>query len=427
MALLLSFAIVLLLAVLVSSLAHRTILSTAVLFLVAGFVLGDGMLGVIKPTSDDPMVSTLAELALFAVLFTDGMKVGWPDLRTAWKLPGRALGWGLPLTLLVTAVAAKYLVGLTWPQALLLGAVLAPTDPVFASALVGNDKVPHRLRHLLNVESGVNDGLALPFVMVFLAIATGSTNLGLPELALELLIGLAIGVAVPWLAIRLEKTRFFAASTQYEPLNAVAIGIAVFALAIALHGNLFIAAFGAGITVATFGPRQRDAFEHFGELIAEILKLLALLIFGALISPAFLSDITWTGWLFAITAIFLARPIALWISFLGSRLETREQAAAMWFGPKGFASVVYGLIVLDAGLGKPVTIPGIGETGETSNLLFHLIAITIVLSIVLHSSTDVIVARWFDDETETPRWHRRNKRTAKQVRRAKRPLKRPPG
>ena len=92
--------------------------------------------------AESPIVAHLAELALFAVLFTDGMRVGWADLRSAWRLPGRALGWGLPLTLLVTAVLAHYVAGLDWPEALLIGAILAPTDPVFAAALVGNDKVP---------------------------------------------------------------------------------------------------------------------------------------------------------------------------------------------------------------------------------------------------------------------------------------------
>src|SRR3954466_5654191 len=228
--LLLAFAAVLLLAVLVSALAKRTILSTAVLFLVAGFVLGPGAAGVLHVRADSPIVGTLAELALFAVLFTDGMRVGWNDLRSAWRLPGRALGWGLPLTLVITAVAAHYVVGLGWAESLLIGAILAPTDPVFASALVGNDKVPARLRHLLNGESGVNGGLALPFVIVFLAVAAGSDDLHLGELALEVSGGLAIGVLIPVVAILLERTRFFAASVAYEPLNGFAIGLLVLAV-----------------------------------------------------------------------------------------------------------------------------------------------------------------------------------------------------
>lgn len=402
--LLLCFAVTLLLAVLVSALAKRTILSTAVLFLAAGFLLGVDSTGVLSLTADAPIVGTLAELALFAVLFTDGMRVGWADLRSAWRLPGRALGWGLPLTLAITAVAAHFVTGLGWAESLLIGAILAPTDPVFASALVGNDKVPARLRHLLNVESGVNDGLALPFVIVFLAVAAGSDDLHLGELALEVSGGLAIGVLIPVVAILLERSRFFSASPAYEPLNGFAIGLLVLAAGKATHANLFLAAFAAGITVATFGPRQRAAFEHFGENIAELFKLAALLVFGALISPAFLAGISWQGWIFAVLAIFAARPLALWVSFLRSGLDLREQAAAMWFGPKGFASVVYGLLVLESGITE-------------ADVIFHLVALTIVLSIVLHSSTDVVVARAFDDDADTPAWHGVLRRTLRPTRR----------
>lgn len=282
-----------------------------------------------------PGDTLVSELALFAVLFTDGMHAGWQDLRSAWRLPGRALGWGLPLTLLVTAVLAHYVVGLGWVQSLLIAAILTPTDPLFAAALVGNDKVPPRLRHLLNVESGVNDGLVLPFVVLFLAIAQGEENLHLGELGAELAGGLAIGVAIPWAAIMLVRTRWLAISPKYEPLNAVAIGLLVLAAAQATHGNLFLAAFAAGVTVATVGHRHWEAFEQFGELVAELLKLAALPVFGALLSPAFLDHVGWTGWAFAVLALVVARPLAIWVSFLRSGLTAREQAAVMWFGPEG--------------------------------------------------------------------------------------------
>jgi NhaP-type Na+/H+ or K+/H+ antiporter len=216
--------------------------------------------------------------------------------------------------------------------------------------------------------------------------------LHLAALAVEVSLGIAVGVIVPLAAILLERSRFFAASPAYEPLNGVAIGLLVLAIAQSTHANLFLAAFAAGITVATFGPRQRAAFEHFGELVAELLKLAALLVFGALISLEFLGEISWTGWVFALLAIFVARPVALSVSFLRSGLDMREQAAAMWFGPKGFASVVYGLLVLESGIAE-------------ADLIFHLVALTIVISIVLHSSTDVVVARAFDDEADTPKWH----------------------
>lgn len=402
---LLSFAVVLLLAVLVSQLANRTILSTSVIFLIAGITMGTGGFDVLHLTPDDQTVQMLAELALFAVLFTDGMKLGWTDLRSAWRLPGRALVLGLPLTLLITAVLAKLLAGVDWPTAFLIGAILSPTDPVFASALVGNDKVPYRLRHLLNVESGINDGLALPFVIILMSVVKHSQQSHASSVALELVLGIVIGIAIPWLALKLEQTRFFSASHRYEPLTAVAIGLLVLALGQVTHANLFLAAFAAGITVATIGPSQKRSFEQFGELVSELLKLAALLVFGALITWQYLVDMGVGGWVFAVLALFLARPAALTVSFLGSGLSAREQIAASWFGPKGFASVVYALLVL--------------SNGAIDNHVFHVLAITVALSILLHSSTDVVVGKWFDSYTETPHWHGATTTTAE-------PADRPP-
>lgn len=227
----------------------------------------------------------LAELALFSVLYSDGMKVGFRDLRRAWRLPGRALLLGLPITLLLTAVAAHYIVGLDWLPSLLLGAVLSPTDPVFAAAIVGREEVPGRLRHLLNVESGLNDGLALPIVLVLLAASGGAEASGW-GLAWELGLGVAIGLVVPLLVLSLERLPFLAATKGLQPLLPAAIGLLVLGLCLTTNGNLFLAAFAAGITVASFAPEFRHEFEQLGELVAEQLKLLAILVFGALITPA---------------------------------------------------------------------------------------------------------------------------------------------
>jgi NhaP-type Na+/H+ or K+/H+ antiporter len=381
--LLLGFAALLLVGVLVSERANRTILSTAVLFLVGGFVLGSGVGDVLVITPEDAVVGTLAELALFSVLFTDGMRVGLGDLKKAWQLPSRALLLGLPLTLLITAALAHYVAGLPWLESFLLGAVLAPTDPVFAAAIVGREEVPRRLRHILNVESGVNDGLALPVVLVLLAAAGGTETSGW-TLVEEIAVGIGVGVVVPWSVMWLEQRTFLAATKTLEPLLIVSIGLLVLAISLATHANLFLAAFVAGVTVATTGPAFRHDFEQFGELISELLKLAAILVFGALITPAFLfQEISLAGWVFAVLALLLARPLALLASLWQSPLDLRERAAAMWFGPKGFASVVYGLLVLRSGI-------------ELSDTLFHLVALVIVLSILAHSSTDVLIAKQFD-------------------------------
>lgn len=381
MTVLLVFAVVLLVGVLLSGLAHRSVLSTAVLFLAAGVLLGDGMLGALHLRPGDEVVGALAELALFSVLFTDGQRVGLRDLRSAWRLPGRALLLGMPLTFLVTAGLGMLLLGVSWPEALLIAAVLAPTDPVFAAAIVGREEVPGRLRHLLNVESGLNDGLALPVVLVLLAVV-GGPHVEYVALAGELALGIALGVAVPLIAVLLLRSRFTSATSTYEALTPVAVGLIVLSLAELTHANLFLAAFAAGITIASMAPELGDSFHEFGELITELLKLGAILVFGALISPSFLGEIPVLGYLFAVLALVVARPVAIGLSFLGTKLPWQEQAAVAWFGPKGFASVVYGLIVLESGAGR-------------ADEMFHLIALTVVLSILAHSSTDVPIAHYF--------------------------------
>ena len=380
------FGVVLLLGLLLSEVANRTVLSTAVVFLLAGFVCGKSVLGWIAIDPNDAAVSHLAELALVAVLFTDGMKVGIRDLISAWRLPGRALVLGLPLTLGLTAVMCHYLVGLNWTKSLLIGAVLCPTDPVFAAAIVGRKNIPRQLRHLLNVESGVNDGLALPIVLALLA-ASGAGSIDLGTLALQLAGGIAIGIAAPWIATRLERTRWFSVSSDFGTLFALAIGIVVWATAVELHTNEYLAAFAAGVTVASVRSKLRDEFERFGFLLTELLKLSALLLFGALISLPFLMQAKWTDYAFAIAAIVLARPLALLPALWGTGMSVREKVVASWFGPKGFASVVYGIMVLKSDL------PDRGQ-------LFHLIALVIAISIIAHSSSDVPIARWFPRELE---------------------------
>ncbi|CAN5213194.1 cation:proton antiporter [soil metagenome] len=382
MTVLLVFAVVLLVAVLLSDLAERSVLSTAVLFLIAGFALGPAVGGVLPSAgADEELVQRLAEFALFSVLLTDGMRSGVRQLTTAWRLPGRALLLGMPLVFALTVLAGWTIAGLGLAEAALLGAVLAPTDPVFASAIVGREEVPARLRHLLNVESGVNDGLALPVVLVLLSMLGGG-HASAGALASELALGVVIGVAVPWIAVRLESSRWLAAEAGHRVLLLVAVGLLVFALAEVLHANLFLAAFAAGVTLATVGPQLSAAFHDVGELAAELLKLAALLVFGASISPQFLAEIPVTGWLFALVTLLLVRPVALQVALVRSELDRPERIVAGWFGPKGFASVVYGLLVVESGI-------------AAADELFHLAALVIVASMLAHSSTDVAVARWF--------------------------------
>lgn len=379
MALVLAFGIVLLVSVSLSGVAARTVLSTALLFLVAGALIGQGGFGLVDIPTDGPFVTGLADLALFTVLFADGQRAGLPALREGWRLSGRALGLAMPLTMIGIAVPAHYLAGLDWPTAFLVGAILSPTDPVFASAIVGRADVPLRLRRLLNVESGLNDGLALPFVLIFLATATNSeTHLG--EVAVELVAGLALGVAIPAVVVLAWRLRVLSAEPRLQALGPLAIAVILYAACHLTHANPYLAAFAAGSTIATLDRVAAERFEHFGDLLSETTKFAALLVFGALITPDRIAELTFGDWAVAVITILLVRPAAMLLSLLRTTLPARERSVAAWFGPKGFASVVYGLLVVQAGI-------------ATGDHIFDLVAITIALSIVLHSSTDVPVAK----------------------------------
>ncbi|WP_037628770.1 cation:proton antiporter [Streptomyces aureus] len=380
------FGVALLVAALLSGLAARTVLSTSFLFLVGGALVSDGFLGLIHITPDSDMVSVTADLALFAVLLTDGMHVSLPALRANWRNPARALGMGMPLAFVFMALATHFLVGLDWTTSFLVGAVLAPTDPVFASAIVGRAEVPAKLRQLLNVESGINDGLALPVVLVLIAAAgpaAAGPETSLATIGLELLLGLAFGVLLPLLVSRLLGFRLLGAEPKLQPLLPLATGIILYAACHLTHANPYLAAFSAGAALAHVSPEAKTSFEPLGEALAELAKFAALLVFGALLTPRLFGDLSWGGYAAVLLAIFLIRPASLLLSLLGTRISRKERLVAAWFGPKGFASVVYGLLVLQSG------IPQAEEA-------FTLIAVCIALSIIAHSSTDVPIARAFD-------------------------------
>ncbi|WP_198359229.1 cation:proton antiporter [Streptomyces fildesensis] len=390
------FGVALLIAVLVSGLAARSVLSTSLLFLLAGAAVGDGALGLVHITPDSPLVTATADLALFTVLFTDGMHVSFPSLRSAWRTPARALGIGMPLAFAGVAVLTHYLVGLDWTTSLLVGAVLSPTDPVFASAIVGRKEVPARLRQLLNVESGLNDGLALPVVLVLITAAgplhaEGNGSLGV--VGLELAGGLALGVVVPLLVTAVVRLPGLGAEPRLQPLGPLAVGIVLYAACHLTGANPYLAAFAAGAVLASCAPQSAHAFELLGEALAELSKFAALLVFGALLTPALFGGLSVGGYVVVVLAIVLVRPASLLISLLGTGIDRRERWVAAWFGPKGFASVVYGLLVLQAGIPE-------GEQAYT----------LIAVCIAVHSSSDVPIARVFhvddligipDDEDDT--------------------------
>jgi NhaP-type Na+/H+ or K+/H+ antiporter len=380
MGVLLLFSLTLLVAVLLSELAQRTVVSTAALFLAVG--IAASATGLLHLQADDSTVRDLAELALVSVLFTDGMKVGAREVLAAWRLPGRALLVGLPLTVMGIAIIGVFVAKLSWPAAFLVGAALSPTSPVFAAAFMGGAHVPARLRRLLHIEGGLSEAMALPILLGALA-WMGADHVKPLAAVMQLLLGAGIGLAVPVIANFLERLCWLRSSEQYQPILPVAVVLLVYSISELLHANEFIATAVAGVTLATIAPGVSKRFEAMGEWLSELLKLAALLIFGAFFSLHVWREVGVGGIWFALAVIVLVRPIALTIALWQSELTLRERLAAAWIGPKGFASVLFGLLILETEL-------------PNRHGYFELIALTIVGSIVAHSSTDFLVAKWFE-------------------------------
>lgn len=372
------YGLALLAAALLSARAHESALSASVLFLGLGLVAS--ALGWVQVAQDSPVVQEFAQVAMVAVLFSDGMRTRARELRREWRLPARALGVGMPLAFAVLAWLAHAAAGLAWGPALLLAGVATPTDPVFASALVDRQEVAAPLRRTLNIESGFNDGVALPMVLGVLG-WMGVVHHSPWALAAEVLGGAAIGIAVPWAAHALQRLPFAKLRGPYEALFVAAIGVVTFACAVLTGCNAYIASFCAGITVNTLVPPLADGFRPVGERVSLLLKFATLLAFGAMVSPAKLVAIGAGSWLFVAGALLVARPAGVLLSLVGSPMHWHERLAAAWFGPKGFGSVVYAFIVLRSGVAE-------------GPALFHLAAALVTVSIVAHSSTDVPTAHW---------------------------------
>jgi NhaP-type Na+/H+ or K+/H+ antiporter len=382
MMLLLVFGVTLIGATLLSAVIQRSVLSTAVLFTAVGFAIGPGVAAVVPHPPGDAMTSTLAELALFAVLFTDGVEAHLPRDKRSLLRPSRVLFLGLPVTMGLNALLCHWVAGMPWLTSGLAAICLGPTDPVLAGAIVGRESVPARVRSLLNLESGVNDGLTFPFLAALLAFGSGGpSHPGV--LAAELLGGIAIGVAVSVSVVALCRVPLLEVTDPYRPLLGFGAAVTVFALAKAVHANEYLAAFAAGITVAVRAGDLREDFTRLNGMVAEALKLAALLLFGLLMQPGLFTEMSWRGYVAALLILVAVRPVALALALVGSGLSWREWVTVAWFGPKGFASVVYGLLVLHSGV-------------SGANAAASLVGLVVMMSIVAHSSTDVLIARWLE-------------------------------
>jgi NhaP-type Na+/H+ or K+/H+ antiporter len=385
------FGLVVVGGALVSGLAHRSFLSLVALYVLVGFALGDGGLDVLHFRPDSAFVADLAIVALIVILFRDGLEVEGEMLQREWRLPLRKLVLAMPLTAVIVAVAAHALIGLDWAAAFLLGSLLAPTDPVLSSSVVTNPRVPRLVRHSLNLESGMNDGLALPAVLAFMAALVGRAADGEPFVwwrfvLQDVSVGLVTGVVMAFAAARLmpRSRRLIGDIPDHQKsLYALGVAFATYGVAVGLppEGNGLIAVFVCAITLGILRPDLRETFEARADDVVEIVKVGVFVVFGSLLTLGGLFGDGWAAIAVVAVTLLVARPVAIWVSLAGTGLSTAVKGFMAWFGPKGVATMTFSLLVLSAGF-------------DGSERIFNLAALCVFASILAHGLSDTPGSEW---------------------------------
>jgi NhaP-type Na+/H+ or K+/H+ antiporter len=385
------FGALLAVAAALSGVMRGTVLSISVLSVALG--IGLAATDVVSVDATDSAVVHLIELALILTLFSDGLFVDRELLRIHWGPVTRAIVLAMPITLGLLAVMGRGIFpDLTWEEAFLLAAVLTPTDPVVTSTVVTAQRVPSTVSHTLNLESGLNDGLALPFVLFFLVLAEPGGDAGseaaklLGEAGFGALVGIGLGLVGGRLHRHLPGGGITA---RYEGIYAIGFGLAAFGLADVTIGNGLIAAFVAGIVMGIAEHEIPDAFVEFAENVSAISQVLTFFVFGALIVATGYDEEIWRLAVFIPLALLVARPAAIMISFVRSRLPGPQKLFVAWFGPKGVASMLFALFVLKSDVGA-------------SSTIFDIAAIVILSSIVAHGLTDTVGASWIERRMRGP-------------------------
>ena len=375
---------------LVTRAVDRSLLTLPIIFMCLGYGLSEQLRAAVPPEVMHEGKRLLAEITLVLVLFSDASHVQFSQLKQSWSLPARMLLIGLPLSIGLGTLV-------TWlvspeggiAMALLTAAVLTPTDAALGQSVVTSANVPEKLSETINVESGLNDGLVLPFVLLAATLATaGMANAVTDGLALkavlQIVLGPLAGILTGWVVARLmdvaQARRLIAASA--EGVVFLAAAFAAYVLATVIGGNGFIAAFVAGMIFGNTYKHNIRFVREFMEGAGLILTMSSFLVFGAVLLPEGLAHASMKTLLIAVLFLTVVRVGAIWLSLLGSGLKTSEKLFLGWFGPRGLASILFTLVILDA-----------FEFANEAELL-ACVSMTVALSILVHGLSSTPLARW---------------------------------
>jgi NhaP-type Na+/H+ or K+/H+ antiporter len=376
-----------LLVVFIFSLLSRRIEGTVVtppmLFVFAGMLLGPQVLGWSQGSFQSGLMLVLGEIALALLLFTDAVHVGRHLPEAGPKLAGRLLGIGMPLTIaLGTAIGALLLFKLTLLEAAIIATVLAPTDAALGHAVVSNQRVPQRIRRTLTVEAGLNDGLSVPFLTLFLVLAKAEQEVSptlffmkvaAQQIGLGALAGIVVGAAGGWLLHRASKRKWV--SGTYAGLAALALAIMAYTLADLVHGNGFIAAFVGGFAMGRVSREVGEHVSEFAEEEGQLFNFVVFYVFG-LIALTVLRALTWQMALYAVMSLTVIRMVPVAVALRKQGLSTSTSLFMGWFGPRGLASIVLGLIVVEEA-------PQVADKA----LMAPVVVATVLLSVLAHGIT----------------------------------------
>ena len=369
---------------LISRRLEGSVVTAPMSFVAAGMVLGPAALGLVNFDLENETVLLVAEFALALLLFTDATRVDLRALGSPPHLPARLLGVGMPLTIVLGAVAAALVLpGLSFWEAAIVAAVLAPTDAALGQAVVSDERVPATVRRSLNVEAGLNDGLSVPFLALFIALALAEEEaltggrwilFALQQIGFGVLVGALVGASGAWL-VR-EAIRWGWISDTFERLALLALALLAYALAGLTGGNGFIAAFAGGLCAGPFLRGIGERAVGFADAEGQLLNAAVFFTFGAVAIPLLLDEMDLSVAIYAGLSLSVIRMLPVGIALLGTRLRGVSVLFMGWFGPRGLASIILGLVFLEEAASLSASV-------EISTV----VAATVLLSVLLHGLT----------------------------------------